>query len=67
MRERRSTLPVSMSSVAKELPKPKLPWTTAESMAELGLKVLVAWGLASGLESPVPEAHLGHRKKLGPL
>ena len=35
--KRLSTLPVSMSSVAKELPKPKLFRITAESRAELGL------------------------------
>ena len=50
--KRKSTLPVSMSSVSKELPKPKLPRSTAESTAELGLKVLFALGLALGLESP---------------
>ena len=50
--KRRSTLPVIMSSVAKELPKPKLLRMTAESTAELGLKVLFALGLALGLESP---------------
>ena len=50
--KRRSTLPVNMSSVAKELPKPKLLRMTAESMAELGFKVLFALALALGLESP---------------
>ena len=41
-----------MSSVAKELPKPKLLRMTAESTAQLELKVLFALGLALGLESP---------------
>ena len=50
--KRRSTLPVSMLSVAKELPKPKLLRMTAESTAERGLKVRFALGLALGLESP---------------
>ena len=50
--KQRSTPPVTMSSVAKELPKPKLLRMTAESTAELGLKVLFALGLALGLESP---------------
>ena len=50
--KRRSTLPVIMSSVAKELPQPKLLRMTAESTAELGLKALFALGLALGLESP---------------
>ena len=40
--KRLSTLPVSKSSVAKELPKPKLPRITAESKAEFGLEVLFA-------------------------
>ena len=41
-----------MSSVEKELPKPKLLRMTAESTAEIGLKVLFALGFALGLESP---------------
>ena len=49
--KQKSTLPVSMSSTVKELPKPTLLRTTSEGKAELGLKVLFAWGLASGLET----------------